>query len=215
MNFDGLIFDLDGTLWDCSKASAHAFNLAYERFGIDRHVSEDFVKSISGKPSSECDDILLSGIPELIRKEVSQCFDKLEIEAVQEHAPTALYEGVSEGLAALKQHYSLHVVSNCGERYLNIFHQHTSVGSLFMDLECFGRTKQFKSKNIELLVERQKLVAPCYIGDTAGDEDAASKAGVPFFHAKYGFGVPDRSPLAFASFGELTRYFLELSQSSD
>ena len=210
MKFDGLIFDLDGTLWDCSKASAEAFNLAYERFGVDRCVSEDFVKSISGKPSSECDDILLSGIPDSIRRDVSRCFDELEIAAVQEHAPTALYEGVREGLCTLKHRYSLYVVSNCGEKYLGVFHQHTSVGSLFLDSECFGRTKRFKSENIRLLAERQKLVAPCYIGDTAGDEDAASKAGVPFFHAKYGFGVPNTSPLAFANFGELTRYFLEL-----
>jgi phosphoglycolate phosphatase len=84
MHFDGLIFDLDGTLWDCSQASADAFNLAYGKFGLDRRVTKEFVESISGKPSSECDDILLSEVPIEIRKQMSTCFDQFEIEAVRE-----------------------------------------------------------------------------------------------------------------------------------
>jgi phosphoglycolate phosphatase len=211
MHFEGLIFDLDGTLWDCSKASAHAFNLAYEKFGIDRRVSADFVKSISGKPSSECDEILLSGIPDSIRKDVSQCFDELEIAAVQEYAPNSLYPEVILGLETLKLDYKLLVVSNCGERYLEVFLRHTSIGTLFTDSECFGRTRKLKHENIRAIIERQKLLSPCYVGDTAGDEEAAAKAGVPFFHASYGFGVPVGRPVGFASFGELTRYFCQLA----
>jgi phosphoglycolate phosphatase len=210
MTFDGLIFDLDGTLWDCSAASTQAFNLAYKRFAIDRQVSEDFVKSISGKPSSECDQILLAGIPDAIRSEFLRCLDHLEIAALRAYAATALYEGVQEGLSALSQRYRLYLVSNCGEEYLTVFHQHSPVAALFVDSECYGRTKRPKSENIQLVVERQKLASACYIGDTAGDEDAASKAGVTFFHAKYGFGSPTKSPRSFTDFGELTRYFLDL-----
>lgn len=38
------------------------------------------------------------------------------------------------------------------------------------------------------MVERNHLQAPVYVGDTAMDQEAAGKAGVPFFHAAYGFG---------------------------
>lgn len=211
MHFDGLIFDLDGTLWDCSQASANAFNLAYEEFGISRRVTKEFVESISGKPSSECDEILLSGVPNEIRSHLSKRFDQLEIEAIQQYAPNALYQGVDQGLRALRELFSILVVSNCGERYLEIFLDHTSVGGLFRDSECFGRTRKFKHENIRAIIERQEIKAACYIGDTAGDKEAAEKAGVPFFHASYGFGKPIGCSLAFPSFGELTRYFRELA----
>jgi len=215
MNFDGLIFDLDGTLWDCSRASASAFNLAYEKFGVSKRVTEEFVKSISGKPSSECDEILLSSVPEAMRPELSKGFDEFEIAAVQKYAPISLYDFVVEGMQALSEKYKLFVVSNCGERYLEIFHQHTPIGAMIKDSECYGRTRHLKDKNIRALVERQKLSCPCYIGDTAGDEDAAAKAGVPFFHASYGFGKPVGSPLAFASFVGLTNYFRELAEADE
>jgi phosphoglycolate phosphatase len=211
MHFDGLIFDLDGTLWDCSEASANAYNLAYEKFGISRRVTKEFVESISGKPSSECDAILLEGVPHELHNEVSRCFDELEISSVEAFAPTSLYPDVATGLVTLKAYYKLFVVSNCGERYLEVFHRHAPIGEFISDSECFGRTRKLKHENIRAVIERQKIASACYIGDTAGDEDAAIKAGVPFFHAGYGFGKPVGSPLAFANFGELTHYFIHQS----
>lgn len=215
MHFDGLIFDLDGTLWDCSKLSADAFNLAYEKFGLNQRVSEAFVKSISGKPSSECDEILLADVPITMRQELACCFEELEIAAIQDGANSALYPDVYAGLEKLKAHYKLFVVSNCGERYLEIFLSHTKIGSFFSDSECFGRTQKLKHENIKALIARQNLASACYIGDTAGDETAAGKAGVPFFHAGYGFGVPVGKPIAFANFGELTRHFIRQSGGAE
>ena len=43
--------------------------------------------------------------------------------------------------------------------------------------------------NIKLVVERNHLRRPVYVGDTIIDSDAAEKAGVPFLHAGYGFGT--------------------------
>lgn len=207
MSFDGLIFDLDGTLWDCSSASAAAFNQTYEQFGVTKRVTEQFVRSISGKPSSECNEILLSGVADSLRPQVLARLDELEIASVQKYAPTALYAGVCDGIAALCLHYPLFVVSNCSEHYLDVFLRHTAIGPLFQDSECFGRTGRDKSCNIRELVDRNKLLAACYIGDTVGDEEAAQVAGVEFFHARYGFGVASRSHRAFRSFNELTEYF--------
>ena len=71
MKFDSLIFDLDGTLWDCSKTSADAFNAVYEKFALERRVLESFIKSIAGKPSRECDAILLDAIDIVNQKVVN------------------------------------------------------------------------------------------------------------------------------------------------
>lgn len=207
MHFDGLIFDLDGTLWDCSQASADACNRAYEKFGISSRVTKGFVESISGSPSSECEELLLGDIPIELRKEVARSFDEFEVAAIRAYAPRALYPDVETGLGKLRQLYKLFVVSNCNERYLELFHTYTTIGKLFADSECFGRTKRLKYENIRSLMERQRLSSACYIGDTARDQEAAEKAQIPFFHASYGFGKASQNSLAFASFKELESYF--------
>lgn len=207
-SFDGLIFDLDGTLWDCSKASAQAFNRAYQESELSLNVTSDFVKSISGKPSSECDAILLKEVPPDLKNATLEHFDKFEKVEVKAHAASSLLAGVAEGLIALAKHYPLYLVSNCGEQYLKVFLEETPVGHLFKDSECHGRTGLNKAHNIRMLVERQKLSLPCYIGDTAGDEQAAKEAGVEFFFVSYGFGRQVGTSPRFGSFSELTDYFL-------
>ena len=44
---------------------------------------------------------------------------------------------------------------------------------------------------------------PLYIGDTQGDYDAATAAGVPFLHAAYGFGSIDRQVPFVRAFEEI------------
>jgi phosphoglycolate phosphatase len=211
MRFDGLIFDLDGTLWDCSKASAEAFNRAFETCGLTKRISDDVVRSVSGKPADECVQILLSDVPYEKCQSLSQALDRFELDSIEKHAPTALYADVCAGLHKLKSHYTLAVVSNCTESYLKLFERCTPVANLFADSECFGRTNRPKSENIRAVIERQKLRSACYIGDTAGDEEAAMRAGIPFFHASYGFGKPRGEPIAFASFSELVGHFVTLA----
>ena len=70
-----------------------------------------------------------------------------------------------------------------------------------------GRTGKQKWENIRLVVERNHLQRPVYVGDTAMDQEAAQKAGVPFLHAAYGFGDVTGAP-------EITQFpqLLELLQ---
>jgi phosphoglycolate phosphatase len=209
MHFDGLIFDLDGTLWDCAQASAEGINRAYERHGIETRITREFVASISGKPAREFDEIILKDVEADTRPQLIESLDELEIKAVSEYATRALYPDVKSGLKKLQSHFKLFLVSNCGVRYLEAFRCHSGIGDLFIDYECFGRTEKLKDENIRAVITRQGLTSACYIGDTAGDEDAARKAGVPFFHARYGFGEPSGNPPAFETFQELVDYFVE------
>jgi phosphoglycolate phosphatase len=59
------------------------------------------------------------------------------------------------------------------------------------DFENFGRTGKGKSDNIRLIVERNQLDQAVYIGDIQGDFDSTREAGLPFIHARYGFGIID------------------------
>ena len=44
---------------------------------------------------------------------------------------------------------------------------------------------------IRLILERNGLKNPVYVGDTQGDYEACKKADVPFIWAAYGFGRPE------------------------
>jgi len=53
------------------------------------------------------------------------------------------------------------------------------------------------------------LVNPVYIGDTAGDQEAATLANVEFIHAAYGFGKIDGKTKSFNSFPAIVEYFMD------
>ena len=50
---ENVIFDVDGTLWDCSAAVAKAWNAVYERRGLSRRFSVSEVRSCMGLTMEE------------------------------------------------------------------------------------------------------------------------------------------------------------------
>lgn len=203
LRFDSLIFDLDGTLWDASGACAGAFNAAYKRFGVTRRVDRDFIRSISGRPSTECDQLLMEGVDDAIRGDLQKVLDELEVVELERYAQESLYPGVEKGLQILSKHFRLFLVSNCSSDYLGAFNRKTSVSSYFEGMECYGNTGLPKAENIKLVISRFDLTAPCYIGDTRGDELAARGADVPFLYAAYGFGKVEAPACSYKSFEEM------------
>ncbi len=71
--------------------------------------------------------------------------------------------------------------NNAGNRY-RTFHKRSS---LFR-----RRNGRFlKDKRFRMLIDRNHLSSPVYVGDTQGDADACHAAGIPFIFAEYGFGM--------------------------
>ena len=191
----GILFDLDGTLWDSAEGVALSWNRALERMGRPERLDVAGVHGVMGRTM---DAIARAVFPHETQEEASRLLDVCILEEnayLLEHGGT-LFEGLEETLKRLKaEGYFLAVVSNCQEGYIEAFTAYHRLERYFSDSENFGRTGCGKSHNIRLVVERNHLDAAVYVGDTQGDFDATMEAGLPFIHAAYGFGtVPAGTP---------------------
>ncbi len=190
----GLIFDLDGTLWDACDAIAVSWNIYmkehYPEYEID--LSEEDLRRACGLTMKAIGDLLYPQIPEPTRWEATDGCCVYEVEYLKT-AGGKVYEGVVDMLRALSSDYHLYIVSNCQVGYIEDFLSWSGADAYIEDFENFGRTGMQKDANIRLLVQRNELKKALYIGDTQGDMDAAGAAGIPFLHARYGFGSVDPS----------------------
>ncbi|HTI57479.1 HAD family hydrolase [Mucilaginibacter sp.] len=201
---DGLIFDLDGTLWDASEACTVAWNLALTEAGVSSRVlTADNIRSYSGIKIDQLFEEHLTFIPKEKQGDVFTAFKQHE-PALMRSRGGALFPGVRETLDELKKSYRLFIVSNCMAGYIEDFIEFCQLDGTFTDFESSGNTGMPKSENVKMIVERNGLKSPVYIGDTLWDQQAAIAAGVPFVWAEYGFGKADRPEYAINNFFELS-----------
>ncbi len=199
----GILFDLDGTLWDSREAVAASWNEELELLGVDYRVTKERFNSLMGKTM---DEIAYSVFDKEDSKEraielMTAC-TKHENEYLIEHGGI-LYPNLIETLKKLKKDYVLAVVSNCQVGYIEAFMEYHGLNDMFDDTENYGNTGFDKDVNIKLVVERNELDKAVYVGDIMGDYNSTMKAGYPFVHAAYGFGeVPEGTPYV-NSFKEL------------
>ena len=185
----GIIFDVDGTLWDSAKPVAESWTLMLERRypELARIITPDDMYRNMGKTMDAIGADLFPGLAPDKRDEVMDACMRYENEYLADH-PGVTYPNMKETLAALSREYGLYIVSNCQEGYIEALMAACGIASYISDTECFGATGRPKGDNIRLVMERNGLEKCLYVGDTAMDQEAAGKAGIPFVFASYGFG---------------------------
>ncbi len=185
---DGLIFDVDGTLWDSTPIVEKAWNQAISDQGIKNvSVTAAQLKGLFGLPMKDIIDRIMPEESEEVKtKFMPFCFS-YEHEFL-EREPGILYPNLEKTLAALSEKYPLFIVSNCQAGYIELFLRKTGFEKYFKDYTCPGDTGLLKADNITLIAKRNQVKCPVYIGDTQMDADASKKAGVPIVFAAYGFG---------------------------
>ena len=77
-----------------------------------------------------------------------------------------------------------------------LFFKVSGMAHYFSGYQCYGTKGNPKAENIKDIVIDYQLTAPVYIGDTLGDFESATKAGVPFIFADYGFGNVESGQIA-------------------
>ena len=188
MKYDSLIFDLDGTLWNSSKGILEAWRRVLQGHQeIEKEITADMLAACFGQT---VDRIAAVYFPELPLEQslalMEEC-GRVENQVLSEIGGE-LYPGVIQTLEILSRQIPLFIVSNCQAGYIESFLTGNHTAVYFKDHECIGVTGLSKGENIRLIIERNGLKNPAYIGDTQSDADAAAAAGIPFIYASYGFG---------------------------
>ena len=183
-----ILFDLDGTLWDSTGCAAVIWNRVLEGHPeAAAPITPAQTARLMGKTMAEIGQSLFPALSDEARQAILEEFEAEEVRYLSKNG-AVLYAGVCETLEALAPQYSLYIVSNCQEGYIQAFLKAHALESLFQDFESSGRTGLDKAQNIQLVMARNALTRAAYVGDTAGDEVAAHRAGLRFIWARYGFG---------------------------
>ena len=192
MNYESLIFDIDGTLWDSRALVAEGYNLQLRAEGLDHLcVDAEILKTVFGKTMTEIADILLGSVPADRRYGVMERCMETENRYLETNPCNIGYPGVKETIVELSKKHRLFIVSNSQQGYPELCMEKMGLTPYIQGHLCFGDTGTSKGKTIRTLMERYNIESCAYIGDTQGDYEATLEAGVPFIWAAFGFGTPE------------------------
>jgi len=202
---DGIILDVDGTLWDSTDVVAESWKKVIDALQMksDIDVSAENLKKHFGKTMEVIADEVFPEETKERRKEMMALCCKTENSDLREIDADLLYPGVADTIRELSKKVKLFIVSNCQKGYIEVLVDKYNFHPYITDTECYGNNGLNKDENIRLLVERNNLKYPVYVGDTEGDMLACKSAGVPFIFATYGFGKTDEYIAKIDSFTEL------------
>ena len=188
----GIILDVDGTLWDAVDVITDSWNVALAKMpDVVGTITGDQMRQCLGKTMFEIADMLFGYLSVTRRREVLDEAMRYEVAYLRDH-PGHVYPEVTKTLRTLRaEGWHLYIVSNCQKGYIEDCLKALGEEDLIEDHLCFEDTLKEKGSNIRLCAERNALDEAVYVGDTAGDLEAARQAGAGFIYAKYGFGDVD------------------------
>ena len=191
MNYESLIFDIDGTLWDSRALVAEGYNIQLRKEGLEHLcVDAETLKTLFGKVMTDIADSIFATIPVPERYALMDRCMETENNYLFENPCHIGYPGVKETLEKLAQNHRLFIVSNSQCGYPELCIDKLGLGAYIQGHLCFGDTGTTKGQTIRTLMEKYGIESAAYIGDTQGDYEATVEAGIPFIFAAYGFGTP-------------------------
>ena len=211
----GIIFDMDGTLWDSADGVAKSWTqVIHNEYKKDMDITEADVKAVMGKTMDVIAQIVF---PELDKEAQQMLLEKCcdwENEYLRRNGGK-LFPALEDTLKKLKKRYPLYIVSNCQSGYIEAFLDYYNFGQYFEDIECYGNNEKSKGDNIRLVMERNGLEQTIYVGDIQGDYEATMQAGAAFIHAKYGFGTINTKVAEIEKFSDLPEVAAKVFQEME
>ena len=189
MQFESLIFDIDGTLWDSRAIVAEGYNIQLEKEGLSHlQVTAEDLKPLFGKVMTEIADNIFASIDPKDRYDLMErCMDTENKYLFANNCKIG-YPNVKETLAELAKKYRLFIVSNSQCGYPELCIEKLGLTEYIEGHMCFGDTGTSKGQTILTLIRKHNIGSCIYIGDTQGDLEACKEAGIPFIFCAYGLG---------------------------
>lgn len=197
-----ILFDLDGTLWDCSELSYQAWTRSLELLGVPHNLTKQRLKSFFGLSSPVFERKLFPEFPDKLRSKLAENAFGFELSLIREGFGI-LYPDVEGILERLSSQYDMAIVSNCQNGYIEGFIKHYGFEQFFKNWESSGHSRKPKEENIRQLMARMNKNTAIMVGDTPTDMNAAHFNNIPFIHALYGFGVIPEVEYKVACFSQL------------
>ena len=204
MNYESLIFDIDGTLWDSRSLVAEGYNIQLKKEGLDHLcVDAERLRPLFGKVLAEIGDSLFASIPVPERYALMERCMETENRYLFENECRIGYPKVNETIAELAKKHRIFIVSNSQCGYPELCIEKLGLGEYIEGHMCFGDTGTSKGQTILTLIKKHNIGSCIYIGDTQGDLEACEEAGIPFIFCGYGLGQADRWDARIESIEEL------------
>ena len=204
MNYESLIFDVDGTLWDSRGLVAEGYNIQLEKEGLSHlAVTVDDLTPLFGKVMTDLADALLGTIPVEERYEMMERCMATENQYLQDNPCRIGYPKVKETIAELSGKHRIFIVTNAQCGYAEVCMDKLGLRDYVSGWLCFGDTGTSKGKTIRKLMADHGIEDAVYIGDTQGDYEATVEAGIPFIWCTFGFGQPEKWVAKADAFEEL------------
>ncbi len=189
MQYDAILFDLDGTLWDAIHVTVRTWPEVMKHHPeLNRTITAEAVQALMGHTNEELAYLLFPDLPQ--EKAMGLMQESCDMENyLLRREGGRLYPAIPEILAAIAARYPMGIISNCQSGYVEAFLEYHQVAQLFRDHTCSGDTGERKGHNIRLICQRNGFQHALYVGDTIHDAEAAREAGCDFVWAAYGFGT--------------------------
>ena len=188
INTDGIIFDMDGTIWDNTPVFAASWTRAAKEMGYDIEFTPKMLMGLFGKTMTDIADASIPDPDPAKRYKTLELCEEYEMADLAVSEMNTTYPGLEEVLEKLSKRTKLYIVSNCQAGYIETYLERSGHGKYFTDFICYGDNGLGKADNIKGLVAKNNIQHPVYIGDIQGDKDACDAAGVDFIWAAYGYG---------------------------
>ena len=187
MKSNGIIFDLDGTLWEVIDSTYKSANEIASQYNLDEISKETICRSF-GCNKEESAQLYF---PQMDLNESINLIDeiaKINIENLKQNGGN-VYPYVDETLNLLNEKYDLYIVSNTAEiEYIEAFLITSGTKKYFKDYIAASYLNISKEDAIKKVIKDNNIEKAIYVGDTIKDYEATKNNEIDFIQAKYGFG---------------------------